>query len=82
MRIGLLGTLAVHDEAGRPVRVGGYRVRMLLILLALDAGRVVPTYSLIETCGRTNRPSTQAIRYSPSFRGCAPRCGRLAWATM
>ena len=42
MRIGLLGTLAVHDEAGRPVRVGGYRVRMLLILLALDAGRVVP----------------------------------------
>ncbi|HEY5984764.1 MAG TPA: BTAD domain-containing putative transcriptional regulator, partial [Streptosporangiaceae bacterium] len=48
MRIGLLGTLVVHDEAGRPVRVGGHRVRMLLILLALDAGRVVPTHSLIE----------------------------------
>jgi predicted ATPase/DNA-binding SARP family transcriptional activator len=48
VRIGILGTLAVHDEAGRPVRVGGYRVRLLLMLLALDAGRVVPGYSLIE----------------------------------
>src|SRR5262249_60897833 len=48
VRIGLLGTLAVYDEAGRPVRVGGDRVRMLLILLALDVGRVGPGYSLIE----------------------------------
>jgi DNA-binding SARP family transcriptional activator len=48
VRIGLLGTLAVHDEAGRPVRVGGQRVRLLLILLALDAGKVVPAYALIE----------------------------------
>ncbi len=48
MRICLLGTLAVQDEAGRPVRVGGPRVRLLLILLALDPGRVAPAYSLIE----------------------------------
>jgi predicted ATPase/DNA-binding SARP family transcriptional activator len=48
VRIGLLGTLAVHDEAGRPVRVGGYRVRLLLTLLALDPGRVVPAHSLID----------------------------------
>ncbi|HEX3964851.1 MAG TPA: BTAD domain-containing putative transcriptional regulator, partial [Trebonia sp.] len=48
MRIGLLGTLAVADDAGRPVRVGGQRVRALLTLLALDAGRVVPAYSLID----------------------------------
>ena len=48
MRIGLLGTLQVHDDAGQPVRVGGHRVRMLLILLALDPGHVVPSYSLIE----------------------------------
>src|SRR5580700_1916097 len=48
VRIGLLGTLAVTDEAGRPVQVGGHRVRLLLILLALDAGKVVPAYSLIE----------------------------------
>jgi len=48
VRIGLLGTLTVEDDAGRPVKVGGQRVRALLILLALDAGRVVPAYSLIE----------------------------------
>ncbi len=48
VRIGLLGTLAVHDDAGRPVRIGGQRVRALLILLALDVGRVVPAYSLID----------------------------------
>jgi predicted ATPase/DNA-binding SARP family transcriptional activator len=57
VRIGLLGTLAVHDEAGRPVRVGGYRVRMLLILLALDAGRVVPAYSLIERLWEEEPPA-------------------------
>src|SRR5262252_8032814 len=57
VRIGLLGTLAVHDEAGRPVRLGGYRVRMLLILLALDAGRVVPAYSLIERLWEDEPPA-------------------------
>ena len=36
MRIGLLGALQVHDSAGRQIRVGGRRARMLLILLALD----------------------------------------------
>ncbi|HWG02545.1 MAG TPA: BTAD domain-containing putative transcriptional regulator, partial [Trebonia sp.] len=48
MRVSLLGTLQVNDDAGRPVRLGGQRVRALLILLALDADRVVPAYSLIE----------------------------------
>jgi predicted ATPase/DNA-binding SARP family transcriptional activator len=48
VRIGLLGTLAVQDDAGRAVRVGGARVRALLILLALDAGHVVPAYALID----------------------------------
>jgi predicted ATPase/DNA-binding SARP family transcriptional activator len=48
VRIGVLGSLAVHDEAGRPVEVGGQLVRKLLIMLALDAGRIVPAYSLIE----------------------------------
>ena len=57
MRIGLLGTLEVHGEAGRPVRVGGYRVRMLLILLALDVGRVVPAYSLIERLWEDEPPA-------------------------
>jgi predicted ATPase/DNA-binding SARP family transcriptional activator len=57
VRIGLLGTLAVYDEAGRPMRIGGYRVRMLLILLALDVGRVVPAYSLIERLWEDEPPA-------------------------
>src|SRR5262249_51439060 len=57
VRIGLLGTLAVHDDTGRPMRVGGYRVRMLLILLALDVGRVVPAYSLIERLWEDEPPA-------------------------
>ena len=48
MRIGVLGSLTVCDEAGRPVEVGGQLVRKLLLVLALDAGRIVPAYSLIE----------------------------------
>jgi DNA-binding SARP family transcriptional activator len=48
VRVGLLGTLQVTDEADREVRVGGQRMRALLILLALDANRVVPSYELIE----------------------------------
>jgi predicted ATPase/DNA-binding SARP family transcriptional activator len=57
VRIGLLGTLAVHDEAGRPVRIGGQRVRLLLILLALDAGQVVPAYALIERLWEDEPPA-------------------------
>jgi len=57
VRIGLLGTLAVHDEAGRPVRVGGQRVRLLFILLALDAGKVVPAYALIERLWEDEPPA-------------------------
>ncbi len=48
LRIGLLGPLQARDEAGRAVHVGGRQLRLLLILLALDAGRVVPSASLAE----------------------------------
>jgi hypothetical protein len=40
--IGLLGPLQVRDETGRAVHVGGRQLRVLLTLLALNAGRVVP----------------------------------------
>jgi DNA-binding SARP family transcriptional activator len=60
VKIGLLGTLVAYDEADRPVRVGGSRVRMLLILLALDAGRVVPAYSLIERLWDDDPPANSA----------------------
>jgi predicted ATPase/DNA-binding SARP family transcriptional activator len=41
VRIGILGPLELRDEAGQPLRLGGPRVRALLIRLALDAGRTV-----------------------------------------
>jgi DNA-binding SARP family transcriptional activator len=46
LRIGLLGPLQVRDETGHPVHVGGRQLRVLLTLLALNAGRVVPAGSL------------------------------------
>jgi len=49
LRVGLLGPLLVRDEAGRAVHVGGRQLRLLLILLALDAGRVVPSAALATT---------------------------------
>jgi predicted ATPase/DNA-binding SARP family transcriptional activator len=48
LRIGLLGPLQVTDQAGSPVQVGGRQLRVLLILLALNAGRVVPVGYLAE----------------------------------
>ena len=48
VRVGVLGPLAVTDAAGRPVRVGGQRVRALLAVLALAGGRPVPAHVLIE----------------------------------
>jgi predicted ATPase/DNA-binding SARP family transcriptional activator len=47
VRIAMLGPLEVHAD-GRPVEVGGARLRALLILLALDAGRVVNTHRLVD----------------------------------
>src|ERR1700722_2286723 len=57
VRVSVLGPLGVPDPAGRPVRVGGQRVRALLILLALDAGRVVSARSLIERLWPDARPA-------------------------
>jgi predicted ATPase/DNA-binding SARP family transcriptional activator len=48
VRVGVLGPLAVTDAAGRPVRVGGQRIRALLAVLALAAGHPVPAHVLIE----------------------------------
>jgi predicted ATPase/DNA-binding SARP family transcriptional activator len=60
VRIGLLGTLQVRDNDGRPVKVGGRRLRALLILLALDAGRVVAANSLIGRLWPDERPGDAA----------------------
>jgi predicted ATPase/DNA-binding SARP family transcriptional activator len=48
LRVELLGPLQVRDAAGRLVHLGGRRPRVLLILLALQAGRVVSVGWLAE----------------------------------
>src|SRR5580693_3822193 len=60
VRVSVLGPLEVTDAAGRPVRLGGQRVRALLILLAMDAGRVVSARSLIERLWPQERPADAA----------------------
>jgi predicted ATPase/DNA-binding SARP family transcriptional activator len=59
VRIGILGPLEVREN-GRPVEVGGARLRALLILLALDAGRVVPTERLIDDLWEDRPPAGAA----------------------
>ncbi|GII95633.1 BTAD domain-containing putative transcriptional regulator [Sinosporangium siamense] len=48
MRFGVLGSTEVWRAAGQPVRVTGARLRALLVMLLLDAGRVVPVDRLID----------------------------------
>jgi DNA-binding SARP family transcriptional activator len=48
MRVSVLGPLEVTAGDGQPVRVGGHRVRALLVLLAMEPGRVLPAAALIE----------------------------------
>ncbi|TDC37589.1 tetratricopeptide repeat protein [Micromonospora sp. 15K316] len=48
MRFGILGATEVHPADGRRLTVGGPRLRALLALLLLDAGRMVPRDRLID----------------------------------
>ncbi|RKN35488.1 BTAD domain-containing putative transcriptional regulator [Micromonospora musae] len=48
MRFGILGATEVHRADGRRLTVGGPRLRALLALLLLDAGRVVPRDRLVD----------------------------------
>ena len=48
MRVELLGTVQVREDGGGPAHVGGPRAQALLVLLAVDADRVVPAASLID----------------------------------
>ncbi|MGI5236910.1 BTAD domain-containing putative transcriptional regulator [Dactylosporangium sp. CA-139066] len=47
MQVGLLGPLTV-DIDGRPVEVGGARLRTLLVRLAIEPGRFVPLDQLVD----------------------------------
>ncbi|WP_344946913.1 AfsR/SARP family transcriptional regulator [Actinomadura miaoliensis] len=55
MRIGILGPLEVVAD-GRPVEIGGARLRALLTRLALEAGRMVPAERLIEDLWEERAP--------------------------
>ena len=81
MRIGLLGTLAVQDKDGRPVRVGGHRVRLLLILLALDAGNVVPAYALIERLWEEEPPANSGNALQSLVSRLRTALREAAWVT-
>ncbi|HEY8471747.1 MAG TPA: BTAD domain-containing putative transcriptional regulator [Natronosporangium sp.] len=56
MQIALLGPLAVRDQAGTPVDVGGRRARTLLTLLALQPGQVVTSGYLIDRIWEADPP--------------------------
>src|SRR5690242_5957284 len=86
LRIGLLGPLQLRDETGRPVRVGGRQLRVLLTLLALNAGRVVPAGSLAGHIWPDDPPGnpgnalqTLVSRLRAELRQCScARCTRPA----
>jgi predicted ATPase/DNA-binding SARP family transcriptional activator len=60
VRISLLGPLEVTGPDGQRVRVGGQRVRALLILLALAPGRVLPAPLIISQLWPDDQPADAA----------------------
>ena len=60
VQIAVLGPLEVRADAGQPVEVGGARLRRLLILLALEPGRVVTTSRLVDGVWEDDRPAGAA----------------------
>ncbi|HEX8343767.1 MAG TPA: BTAD domain-containing putative transcriptional regulator, partial [Actinoplanes sp.] len=60
MDIAVLGPLEVRTDTGQPVPVAGARLRTLLILLAMDAGRTVPTARLVDGLWADEPPAAAA----------------------
>ncbi|HEX2118595.1 MAG TPA: BTAD domain-containing putative transcriptional regulator, partial [Acidimicrobiales bacterium] len=58
MQFGLLGSLAVLDDAGRPLDLGGNQSRMVLAVLLAAGGRVVTAESLVDTLWGENPPAS------------------------
>ncbi|WP_067974174.1 ATP-binding protein [Nocardiopsis trehalosi] len=57
MRFSILGPLTVHGADGRPLAIGGARLRRLLTLLLLTPGRTVGTTRLIDGIWADATPS-------------------------
>jgi len=60
VQVAMLGPLEVCDGAGVPREVSGTRLRALLVLLALRAGRVVPAGTLIDELWGERLPADAA----------------------
>ncbi|WP_269802691.1 AfsR/SARP family transcriptional regulator [Actinocorallia populi] len=78
MRWGILGTVAVWDGRGSTISVGGPRVRALLALLLLNAGKVVSVEALIDglygdgpPAGAGNALQSQVSRLRRALKGLA-----------
>jgi DNA-binding SARP family transcriptional activator/WD40 repeat protein len=56
MRIAVLGPLEVRDDGGAPVEIPGAKERLLLAVLAADAGRVVSTDRITEALWNGDAP--------------------------
>ncbi len=57
MRVLLLGGLEVQDDDGNDVAVAGPKLRALLAVLALQAGRVVPTDQIVDALWGEDPPA-------------------------
>jgi predicted ATPase/DNA-binding SARP family transcriptional activator len=60
VRISILGTLEVATADAEPVAVGGFLVRALLAVLALEAGRTVTSERLIDALWPDEPPANAA----------------------
>ncbi|MGS2641561.1 BTAD domain-containing putative transcriptional regulator [Streptosporangium sp. G12] len=76
MRFGVLGPLEVRSPTGEEISVGGPRPRALLVMLLLDAGRVVGVQRLIDgqygddpPAGAANAVQAQVSRLRRSLPG-------------
>lgn len=70
----MLGALEIRAEDGRDVGVGGARLRALLILLALEPGRVVSSELLIDGIWEQDPRRPPPTRSRPWCHGCGGRC--------
>ncbi|MEX0170943.1 BTAD domain-containing putative transcriptional regulator [Streptomyces sp. LMG1-1-1.1] len=61
MRYSLLGPTLAHAPDGTDVTVGGPRVRALLTVLALRAGRTVPVPDLVDEVWHGDEPPADAV---------------------
>jgi predicted ATPase/DNA-binding SARP family transcriptional activator len=60
VRIGILGPLDVRTDAGEPIAINGARLRALLALLALSAGKVQAQPQLIDSLWPAHPPAGAA----------------------